>query len=42
VTLGYIHSHRLPQKRKIIEAWAQELRRIIEAKPEEAEQRLAA
>ncbi|WP_315775124.1 MULTISPECIES: tyrosine-type recombinase/integrase [unclassified Bradyrhizobium] len=42
VTLGYIHSHRLPQKRRIMEAWADELRRIINAKPEEAEQRLAA
>jgi hypothetical protein len=42
VTLGYIHSHRLPQKRRIMEAWAEELRRIIDAAPEEAEQRLAA
>jgi len=29
VTLHYIHSHRLPQKRQIMEAWADELRRII-------------
>jgi integrase len=28
VTLGYIHSHRLPQKRRIMEAWAIELRGI--------------
>jgi len=42
VTLGYIHSHRLPQKRRIMEAWADELRRIIDAEPEEAEQRRAA
>ncbi|CCE04770.1 conserved hypothetical protein [Bradyrhizobium sp. STM 3843] len=42
VTLGYIHSHRLPQKRRIMEAWADELRRIIDVKPEEAEQRVAA
>jgi hypothetical protein len=42
VTLGYIHSHRLPQKRRIMDAWADELRRIIGAEPEEPEQRLAA
>jgi integrase len=42
VTLGYIHSHRLPQKRVIMDAWATELRRIIDAEPEETEQRRAA
>jgi hypothetical protein len=42
VTLNYIHSHRLPQKRVIMEAWADELRRIVDAEPEETEQRRAA
>jgi integrase len=41
VTLGYIHSHRLPQKRQIMQAWADELRLII-GEPEQTEQRRAA
>ena len=40
ITQRYIHSHKLPQKRRIMEAWADELRRIINGEP--ADVRLAA